>query len=246
MYEGGENHLGVFMTGETPASLMKSMFSWLFDNFESKSWYMIGNDYCWPRETNAFAKRVLRSNNKNVIAESYFPVEHLNFDAELDQIERLDPDIVFVTLLGECSLQFNRQFGERGLDQNTMRYCCAIEENMLYGIGENNTRNLVSTMGYHQGLKTESAANFSRLYDSIFGEDAPTINQFASSCYDGVMLLSHLSEHAGSLDCNRLDIAAQNHSHFLTSRGESTIRDRHIISKLHIVKADGVDFKTIA
>jgi ABC-type branched-subunit amino acid transport system substrate-binding protein len=246
MYEGGENHLGVFMTGETPSNLLSSMFSWLFQNFEANSWYMIGNDYCWPRKTNELAKNILRDNGKVIQGETYLPFDYVNFDNELDQIEKMKPDVVFVTLLGQCSLQFNRQFGERGLDQNTLRYCCAIEENMLYGIGEKNTRNLFSTMGYHQHLKTESAKNFSRFYDATFGEEAPAVNQFASSCYDGIMLLSHLGERAGSLACPELEIAASENIRFMSSRGESSLQDRHVISKLHIVEAQGVDFVTIA
>lgn len=246
MYEGGENSQGVFMTGATPQTQMKSMFSWLFDNFQTKSWYLIGNDYCWPRETNTLAKRVLRANNKTIQAEHYFQFNHTDFSAELDHIEALKPDIVFITLLGECSLQFNRQFGERGLDHSIIRYCSAIEENMLYGIGADNTGNLFSSMGYHQQLKTESATNFSRFYDATFGEDAPAINHFASSCYDGVMLLSHLSEQADTLNCSQLEIAANGNIRFMTSRGESALRNRHLVADLHLVQVDGVDFQTIA
>jgi urea transport system substrate-binding protein len=245
MYEGGENHPGIFMTGETPDNLLSSMLSWLFENFEAKSWYMIGNDYCWPRKTNTLAKNILHANGKIIKGERYLPFDCLDFSQELDRIEKLNPDVLFITLVGECSLQFNRQFGERGLDRNTLRYCCAIEENMLYGIGEENTRNLFSTMGYHQHLKTESAENFSRFYDSTFGENAPAINQFANSCYDGIMLLSHLSEKAGTLACSELEIAAKKHAHFVSSRGESYLHDRHVISKLHVVHAQGIDFQTI-
>ncbi|MFT5710842.1 MAG: urea transport system substrate-binding protein [Halioglobus sp.] len=244
-YEGGENGCGVFMTGETPASLMESMFTWLCENFNTNSWYLVGNDYCWPRTTNSVAKRILSSHGKKILCEDYVPIDQLTFEDELDEIGRLKPDIVFTTLLGECSILFNRQFGERGLHQHTVRYCCAIEENILYGIGANNTQNLFSTMGYHQNLGTEAAENFSRFYESTFGANSPAVNQFSSSCYDGVHLLSHLAESAGSLDCSRLDDAADDGVNFYSSRGESTLQSRHLVSKLHIVQANGVEFQTI-
>lgn len=205
MYEGKENHDGVFTTGDTPERQVQPIIYWLAENCAAKKWYFIGSDYVWPRATTSFAKKCIAGlKDSQIVGEDYIPLTEQDYTPYMERIEQAKPDVVVVNLLGDCSIHFNRQFGERGLGRDILRYCGAIEENMLYAIGADNTENMFSTMSYFEDLGTEAAQSFSKYYYSSFGKSAPALNQFAASCYEGLMLLSGLSATARSIEVAEL------------------------------------------
>ena len=243
MYEGGEASIGAFMTGDTSYNSITTMTHWLSKNIKSDRWCFIGNDYLWPRTTNKIARDIIQKYGKELLSEVYVPFHQSDFTPYLQMIEKLAPDILFLSLIGDSSVLFNRKFGKMGLSDHISRYCCAADENLLYAIGAENTKNLYSTVNYYQDLKTSEAQGFSKLYNASFGEQAPVINHFATSCYDGMMLLSNLAERAGSLDCLKLEQAAEKGLEFSSPRGTIQMENKHIVSKPHVVGANGLHFK---
>ena len=67
VYEGGECSSGTYVLGETPAQQLEPVIPWMAakQGIASK-WYLIGNDYNWPRDTNAAAKGYIEASGGTV------------------------------------------------------------------------------------------------------------------------------------------------------------------------------------
>ena len=61
LYEGGENGKGIFAIGETPSQQLGPAMDHLQAIYRPKKWALIGNDYVWPRSSNAYAKTKIAS-----------------------------------------------------------------------------------------------------------------------------------------------------------------------------------------
>jgi hypothetical protein len=70
-----------WITGETPAQQLAPVIPWLAENEGASRWYLIGNDYNWPRDTNAAAKEIIADAGGEVVGEEYVPLGSSDFDA---------------------------------------------------------------------------------------------------------------------------------------------------------------------
>ncbi|GGI80243.1 nitrile hydratase regulator [Shewanella hanedai] len=237
MYEGGDQCTGMFLTGLTTEQSVLPTLEWLCINVKSQRWFFVGSDYVWPAKTHSSAIDFLHSRHRQVVANELLPLHCKDFSSTLDRIEQEKPDVVFINLLGEGSIDFNRQFAQRGLDTQIIRYCSAIEENMLYAIGNENSRNLFSSMGYFEGLDTNEAKSFNKLYYNNFGELAPGLNQISVSSYEGIMLLADLAERSQSLLTNDIEKTSMSAVNFHSPRGEITLLNKNVQADVFIVQA---------
>ena len=245
VYEGGECSAGTFVLGETPAQQLAPTIPWMAANEGALNWYLIGNDYNWPRDTNAAAKTYIADSGGEVAGEEYLPFTADNFDSSLVRIKESNANAVLITLVGGASVGFNRAFASFGLSDNVARLGTLIEENTLAGIGEENSKRLFSSAGYFAAIDTPAANDFKAKYISAFGDDAAALNALGQSVYDGLLLLSALAERAGSLSSSDLDAAADGTS-YEGPRGSATMRDRHVSKDIFLAEAEGTAFRIVA
>jgi len=66
-----------------------------------------------------------------VLADRYRPFGAEDHEELLDEIRRLRPHALLLSLVGQDAVQFNRAFGDCGLSRDVLRLSCAIEENGL-------------------------------------------------------------------------------------------------------------------
>ncbi len=245
VYEGGECSAGTFVLGETPSQQLEPAIPWMASNKGASKWYLIGNDYNWPRDTNAAAKGYIAGTGGEVVGEEYLPFTVDNFDSNLAKIKDTGADAVLITLVGGASVGFNRAFASFGLADDVARLGTLIEENTLAGIGAENSVNLFSSAGYFASIDTPSARSFAEKYVAKFGADAAALNALGQSCYDGMLLLAVLAAKAGSLSAADMDAAADGTS-YEGPRGGATMSDRHVSKDIYLAEADGAAFKVIA
>jgi urea transport system substrate-binding protein len=191
-YEGGECAAGTYYLGETPAQQLRPVLPWLAAERGLKRWYLIGNDYDWPRQTNQAARRFIAAAGGSVVGEEYVGFSTDTFDEILDKIKASSADAVLITLVGGASIAFNRAFAARGMAAKTARLGTLIEENTLAAIGVASAMNLYVSSGYFAALRMAPARAFSERYSMRFGRDAPQLNVLAQSCYEGLLLLEAL------------------------------------------------------
>lgn len=244
VYEGGECSPGTYVLGETPEQQLAPVIPWIASEKGASKWYLIGNDYNWPRDTNAAAKGYIANSGGEVVGEEYLPFTADNFDSNLAKIKNTGADAVLITLVGGASVGFNRAFASFGLADSALRLGTLIEENTLAGIGAENSKNLYSSAGYFANIDTPAAKAFAEKYNDRFGADAAALNSLGESCYDGVLLLDALAEKAGSLSPADMDAAADGTT-YEGPRGSATMSNRHVSKDIYLAEADGAKFRVI-
>ena len=243
-YEGDETGKGLFVLGETPYQQMSPVLPWFMQEKQVNTWYLVGNAYQWPYTTNWLARQFIGIIGGEVLGEEFLPFGSENFDHVLRQIEELCPDAVLITLVGSDSVDFNRAFAEKDLDQKILRYGPLIEENTLLGIGGECSRGIYSSSGYFTCLETTENRIFMKRYTAKFGDNAPMLNVIGQSCYDGLHFLARLTAKAKSLDAQKLASFTEGFT-FVSPRGSMVIHNRHSTKTIYLAKAEGIDFRII-
>jgi ABC-type branched-subunit amino acid transport system substrate-binding protein len=121
LYEGGECSNGIVVMGETPTQQLQPVVPWLAKELGVSKWYLIGNDYNWPRDTFTKAKDYIAAAGGTVVGEEYVPFTVDNFDSSVAKIKESGADMVLMTLVGGSAVAFNRAFGSFGLGATVMR-----------------------------------------------------------------------------------------------------------------------------
>jgi urea transport system substrate-binding protein len=245
LYEGGERHPGVFLTGETPERHMEPAMRWLSNEFGIQRWCIVGNDYVWPRSSAESAYSFTRQHRSNICTETYVPLGSTDFRGVLERVERSGAQGVLQLLVGEDAVHFNRAFAAAGLDEHAVRFSPLMDENMLLAGGVESSRSLYSSAGFFEGLATQGSLDIVGLYAERFGMCAPVLSSLGESCYEGVLLLAALVEQAGSLGVPDLMRVADTVG-FDGPRGAVYMRDRHLVQDIHLAHADGLEFDVIA
>jgi urea transport system substrate-binding protein len=74
LYEGGERTEGVFLTSETPVDQLLPAMRLLGRERRVRRWYIVGNDYVWPRRTARAARRYALACGGRVCGETFLPL----------------------------------------------------------------------------------------------------------------------------------------------------------------------------
>ena len=191
LYEGGVHANFVCCIGETPETQLFPALSFFVKNFGARRWALVGNDYVWPRRSHNLTRGLLGQVDAEVVFEAYHPFGSTDFSNTLQALEDLRADVVLLSLVGDDSVRFNREFSAARLANQTMRLSCAIEENMLLAIGADHTERLYCSSGYFSQISSSDNGMFKEAYHQYFGDSAPTLNAIAESVYEGVLFLAN-------------------------------------------------------
>lgn len=207
LFEGSGQLPDVFTIGEVPSRQFSGAVSYFLERKPKSRWFLVGNDYIWPRASHDWIRSFLQANGGEIVGEEYVGIGDDTVDV-LNQIESVRPDIVFELLVGCECIPFNREFAERGLAETIIRLSGAIEENTLMAIGEASTESLFCAAGYFNCLDTAENMEFLERYRKAFGQTAPVQSVLSQSCYEAMRFFGALADRARSLDLDRLAAAA--------------------------------------
>lgn len=194
LYEGREHSPNVFTIGETPTDQLVPAIARLSAMLKARRWALIGNDYVWPRASHAIAKECIAQHGGAVVFEGYVPFGLEEPAWLVERIARSEPDIVLVSLVGQDAVEFNRVFGDMGLDRRTARFSPAMEENVLLATGAGNSRRLFVASSYFAALETDRALAFRESYQALHSQAAPCLNALGQSLYEGIQFYASLVE----------------------------------------------------
>ncbi len=243
-YEGGESSLGVATIGETPKEQYGDAIRWMIKHMGARRWFLLGNDYVWPRLTHKVLKDLVKDAGGEVVAERYLPLSCNDHGVTLGEIGMAKPDIVFQSLVGADSITFNREFAEAGLSDQVIRLSGAIEENTLMGISEECSQNLYCVAGYFNTLKTDGNLSFLSEYGKAFGDTAPIQGSLSQSCYESILALNALAQKASSLDPQRLMFVNKDFS-YLGARGRVQVRPNGTSMDSFLMRSDGHEYELV-
>jgi urea transport system substrate-binding protein len=244
VYEGGEDRSGIYCTGEVPARQLEPAMRWLHQHRGVRRWFVVGDDYVWPRQTSALVKGYAANLGLEIAGDAFLH-EEAQIGSALDAIGRTGADGVLMLMVGQNAVAFNRQFARRGLPRKAVRLSPLLEENALLATGPGATANLFSTAGYFRSLGTSEALDLLGRYQANQGRIAPALNSPAESSYEALHLLSRLVHRAGSAEVNAID-ASIDGSSFATARGTVTFEGNQLLQSIYLAEAFGVDFTVVA
>jgi urea transport system substrate-binding protein len=244
LYEGGERSPGVFAVGETPEQQLKPAVTWLAERRRARRWYLLGNDYVWPRVSHAAAKHYIVQSGGEVVGEEYVPLGCDEFAPSLARIRAARPHAVLISLVGGDGVAFHRRFAAEGMAGDYLRLSSALDENSLLGVGAENTENLFAASGYFEALPTRANQAFIERYQQSFGALAPVLSALGQSCYEGFRFYAALARRAASLDAMALEAAAASFE-YEGARGTVRMRDKRVVMANYLAQADGLGFRII-
>jgi urea transport system substrate-binding protein len=205
-YEGGECSDGVLCSGEVPGDQILASLHWLRTEERLRRWFIVGNDYVWPRGTAAATRAGLRDTDISILGERFLPLDTDDaavWDRVLDEVVRSGAEGVMSLLVGSDAVRFNRAFGRMGLDATITRFSPFTDETVILASGADATANLFISAGWFAGLGSASAAEFtagfSRAFDLVNGtarlgeSAAPPPGTMAETTYSAVHLLAGIA-----------------------------------------------------
>lgn len=244
LYEGGETRPGVFCSGETPDQQIAPALRWLRDEFGTRRWYVVGDDYVWPRVSARAVRGFARELGLDVVGQSFTPLGAGRVGQLVDRVERAACDGVLMLLVGQDAVEFNREFARRGLADRLLRFSPLMEENMLLASGADATANLFVASSYFRSLATTGALDLLAGYLRAHGPGAPALSSAAESCYEGLAALAALAERVDDDRPEAWD-AAVDGTAWEGPRGTVEFRGRRARQPVHLAVADGLDFDVL-
>lgn len=246
LYEGGEATPGVFAIGETPEIQLCPGLTWMADEIGVRRWFVIGNDYVWPRRSAAVVRRFLRDRDDVDVDDGQFvPLGTPDFGDVLRRIEHSGCDGVLMFLVGRDSVEFNRQFARHGLEDQCARFSTLMDESALRAMGAASARDVFVASGYFESLPTVESLAFGARYVRRFGPAAPVLNAPGESCYEGLRMLAGLVNRTGSADVRQLSATAEHYRH-QGPRGAVLVGPARTEQSMYLATADGGDFDILA
>jgi urea transport system substrate-binding protein len=241
LYEGGERNPGVFCIGETPGQHLLPALDWLCERYHLRRWYLVGNDYVWPRATHRLLRRHFSGGPCEIAGEAYLPFGTEDVDELIDEIRQARTDAMLLSLVGQDSVVFNRAFARSGLSPRILRFSCAMEENMLLGIGDSNLDGVFAASGYFELVDTRANGDFLERYHQRFGDRAPILNALGESMYEGVRFLKNLADSVSDRDWRALNRSLS------TGGVREAVYDRDRVSRAptYLAEAQGYEFRIL-
>jgi len=246
LYEGGEGGDGVFCTGEVPLAQVRPALSWLRDELHVRRWFIAGNDYLWPRLTAVSTVRFAHEEGLSIRGSGFvgMPAAPEQMSLLLDSVERSDSQGVLMLFPGQDGVEFNRQFAERELDRDVIRFSPLMEENMLMGSGPDATHGLFAAAGYFRSLVSVSALEFQGRYADAFGPEAPALNTAAESTYAAVHVVADLAQLAEGMTVPQFASVLEG-AVLEVPRGRLTFTGRNAAQSIYLAQAKNCDFEIV-
>ncbi len=245
VYEGGECSFDTYVIADTPEQQIRPSVTWMMKERNAKNFYLIGDDYVWPRKSNEHAKKYIAENGGKVVNEEYVPFGAPNkFEEAVTRIKSAKPDAVLITLVGADNVNFNRTFAGFGLDKEIARLSLLLEENTLKGIGAESSNNLYSCMSYYANAPGDANKKFKAAYFGKFGDKAPQLSIIGTDCYAGVKCAKALVEKAGGTNARKM-MTASNGLAFDSAAGRWTMYGQHVDKTMYIASCKGTEFEII-
>ncbi|HEX8341262.1 MAG TPA: urea ABC transporter substrate-binding protein [Tepidisphaeraceae bacterium] len=254
-YEGLEASKNVIYTGQEATQQIIWGLDWAHKEKGSKTFFLIGSDYIWPRTSNKIARIHIERFLKGckVVGEEYYPLGHTNFGSLINKVKLAKPDCIYSIVVGGSNVSWYKQLkaagitGESLAKKNQILLTISTTEDEVLGIGGENVKGFYACMKYFQSLDNENNKKFVSAFKAKWGKDA-VIGDVTQAGYLGPWLWKATVEKAGSFDVDKIAVASEGVEFKEAPEGYVKIhKNHHLWSKARMgeMLADG-QFKVLA
>lgn len=171
LYEGFEYSPNVIYGGATPNQNSVPLARYLMENYGGR-FYFVGSDYIYPRESNRVMRNVVRQGGGEVIGERYVALDasEEDFAEIIADIRKLEPDVIFSTVVGQGTINFYRAFRKAGCDSRRMPIgSLTTNEAEIAEMGIEAAVGHITAAPYFRNVASEANAGFLQRYKEMFG-----------------------------------------------------------------------------
>ncbi|HEX4997794.1 MAG TPA: substrate-binding protein [Terriglobia bacterium] len=248
-YEGQECHPLIFCTGPVPAQQVESLIPWLIETAGARKFYCPSADYIWPRILNRKLREVATAHGAAIVGEEYFPMDHTDYAATVENIASSGADVVFNTIVPPGLVPFLDQLHKSGFTKRGGQLVCTyFEENMLNLFPREQVDGMYSCLDYYQTVADPFSRELLSQYDRLYpGSSRFTAGSAATGMYRGLKLWEAAVKEAGSLDQAAV-IRALDHAKIAQAPGgpaEMVPGQHHVRMNMYIGQAKDGRFEVV-
>ncbi|WP_454851312.1 ABC transporter substrate-binding protein [Promicromonospora soli] len=174
--------------GESPTDQLWESIPQMMRAEDTRHWFILGNDYVWPRTVGMVANELVAHNSATVAGEAYVPLGTGDFDRVLDRIESSGADVVLSSLIGIDAIRFEQAFYERGYRNRFRTLATNLDDTIVEHIGRDEAAGIWSAQDYFMPTLADEMDGLARRYRQRFGDLAPQLTSMAKAAYDAVHL----------------------------------------------------------
>lgn len=203
-YEGNESSRNIVYSGAVPNQQILPAVDWLMsrDGGSRRRMYLLGSDYVYPRTANYIVTRYLQPRGGQVVAERYTPLGHRDFKAIIDEIRKIEPDVIFNTINGSSNIAFyNELAAQRVTPDKIPVVATSVGEVELRGLLPASVAGHLAALNYFQSVGTPANQEFVQQFQREHGWDRVTDDPMEAA-YTQLYLWKLAAEKAGSFDAN--------------------------------------------
>lgn len=171
LYEGFECSSNIIYTGAAPNQNSVQLAEFMVSNYGARV-YMVGSDYIYPYESNRImGDLVLQRPGGAKIGERYVPLDatEKDFKSIITDIQKVRPDFIFSTVVGDSTQCLYRAYADAGLDPREIPIASLTTlESEVAQMGFDVGAGHVSAAPYFQSIDSEinrlSLSNFRRRF----------------------------------------------------------------------------------
>ncbi len=205
LYEGFEYSSHCIYTGAAPNQNSLQLARYLLQ-FYGNRFLLVGSNYVFPYESNRIVTDLVVQSKGVVLDEIYVPLaaKDADFGKTITQIQRLKPDVIFSTIVGQSTAIFYEAYRRAGFDSSAMPIASlTTSEAEVAEMSHAAAEGHITAAPFFENLATPSARRFVTAFKTRFGADAP-VTACAEAAYFQVHLAARAIGRAGTDDPDRL------------------------------------------
>ena len=136
-YEGLEQSKNVIYTGQEATQQILWGLDWAAKEKGTKTYFLVGSDYIWPRTSMKIARKHIENNLKQkVVGEEFYPLGNTNFNSLINKIKAAKPDLIYAAVVGGSNVAFYKQLKAAGVTaKKQFLLTISVTEDEVLGIG---------------------------------------------------------------------------------------------------------------
>jgi len=202
-YEGLETSKHVIYLGAVPNQQVIPALEWSFGTLGNRV-YLVGSDYIYPHAANRIIKDQVQLWHGNIVGEQYVPLGGSEFDAIVQDIKRLKPDVIFNTINGSSNIHFFKALRQQGVVSTDIpTFSFSMSETDLLNIDQQDIAGDYLVSNYLQSLDNKVNQAFIERFKRRFGKRR-VISDAMQTAYTGVQLWAKAVTRAGSSQVDKV------------------------------------------
>lgn len=194
----GKTNPRVFGLGDTPLQRQSRFVPYLVEK-QGRRWYLLGNDYVFPRSELAITKELLGKAGGSVVDEQYTPLGTQDYSPIVSKIRSSGADLVFAVVPGTDGVAFIKEAKQSGLfDQMAVTGIATFAPEIYSGMAAY-AEGVITCDRYTEQIQNAANKEFLTAFKRKYNPKYP-LGGAAACTYGAFLILREAAKQAGSVE----------------------------------------------